>query len=228
MDACAPSGNPDPSAPMSVSRHWPLALAVLLLAGLWSGPLVELSSVSFTAHMALHLALVLVAAPLLALGLARAGVLRGVRFGPGLALVFSLIEMLAVWSWHAPALHAAAALRPGPFALQQASFLGAGVLVWIPGMADRSRAGAASGTLAMAASFTHMSMLGVLLAVAPGLIYAPGLCGGAFGLDALTDQRLGGALMAIVGGLAYLAAALWFAARLLGGTTDGRSRPVAD
>ena len=200
---------------MSLLRHWPLLLGAGFLAAVWSGPLVRLSAISFTAHMALHLALVLVAAPLLALGLARAGMLRGVRFGAGVALAFSLIEMLAVWSWHAPALHAAAALRPVPFALQQASFLGAGLLVWLPGLADRSRAGAAAGALALAASFTHMTMLGVLLTIAPGQIYAPGLCGGAFGLDALSDQRLGGALMAVIGGLVYMAGAVWFAAGLL-------------
>ncbi len=200
---------------MNLLRHWPLLLAAGLLAALWSGPLVRLSSVSFTAHMALHLALVLMAAPLLALGLARAGALSGVLFGPGVALGFSLVEMLAVWSWHAPALHAMAALRPGAFALQQASFLGAGLLVWLPGLADRTRVGAAAGALALAASFTHMTMLGVLLVIAPGLIYAPGLCGGAFGLDALTDQWLGGALMAVVGGLVYMAGAVWFANGLL-------------
>lgn len=47
-------------------------------------------------------------------------------------------------------------------------------------------------------------MLGVLLALAPKLIYAPELCIGGFGLDRLDDQRLSGALMAVGGGLPYL------------------------
>ena len=190
-----------------------------MLAALWGGPLRELSSVSFSAHMILHLGLVLVAAPLLAVGLARAGALRGARLGIGAALALSAVEMAVVWSWHAPVLHAAAAVRPAAFALQQASFLGAGLLVWFPGLADRSRAGGAAGALALGTSFTHMTMLGVLLAVSPALVYPDGLCGGAFGLDPLADQRLGGALMATVGGLVYLAGAMWFAARLL---EDGR------
>ena len=196
-------------------HNWPLGLSVAVLVGLWSGPLAPLSGVSFTAHMALHLGLVLVAAPLLALGIARLGVFRGVRLGPGSALAFAAVEMLAVWAWHAPAMHAAAALRAWAFALQQASFLGAGLLVWLPGLADRGRGAAAAGALAMAASMTHMTMLGVLLAVAPRLVYPDSLCGGAFGLDPLSDQRVGGALMALAGGLVYLAGALWFTSRLL-------------
>ena len=84
------------------------------------------------------------------------------------------------------------------------------------GIADGGRRAAAAGALATAASFVHMSMLGVLLAAAPGLVYPDALCGGAFGLDPLSDQRVGGALMATLGGLVYMGGALWFTARLLG------------
>ena len=130
--------------------------------------------------------------------------------------------MLVVWSWHTPALHLAAALSGPAFALQQLSFLGVGMLVWLPGLANTGRRAAAAGTVALLGSFIHMTMLGVLLALTPGQIYALGICGGAFGLDALTDQRLGGVLMALGGGLGYLSGALWFAARLLG--SDPASR----
>jgi putative membrane protein len=193
-----------------------------LLAALWAGPLPALASVSFTAHMALHLVLVMIAAPLAVVALARAGALGRTRFGPGAALGFAGVEMLVIWSWHLPALHTAAALGGAAFALQQACFLLAGMLVWLPGLSHGGRRAAAGGTLAMLGSLTHMTMLGVLLALAPGAIYPPGLCGGAFGLDALTDQRLGGLLMALVGGAVYTGAALIFAARLLG---DPAARP---
>lgn len=167
-------------------------------------------------HMALHLGLVLGAAPLAVVALARTGALRHARFGPGAALAFSGIEMLVVWSWHTPALHLAAALGSPAFASQQVSFLVAGMLVWLPGLANAGRRAAAAGTLAMLGSFTHMTMLGVLLALTPKQLYDVGVCGGAFGLDALTDQRLGGIMMALGGGLGYLAGGLFFAARLLG------------
>ncbi len=204
-----------PVRPGAVHRLWPAAALTALLLALWAGPLPRLATVSFTAHMGLHLALVLVAAPLAGLALVRAGALGRVRFGAGTALAFTGVEMLVVWSWHAPALHEAAALNDAAFALQQASFLLAGMLVWLPGVADRSRGAAAAGTLAMFGSFTHMTMLGVLLALAPGLVYPAGLCGGAFGLDALADQRVGGAMMALGAGSVYLVAGLVFAARLL-------------
>lgn len=208
-------------------RAWPAAAVLVLLVALWSGPLPRLASVSFTTHMALHLALVLVAAPLAVIALARAGALRSAHFGVGAALAFSGFEMLIVWSWHMPALHLVAALSGPAFILQQASFLFAGMLVWLPGLSETgrrggSRRGAAAGAVAMLGSFAHMTMLGVLLALTMEPLYAPGLCGGAFGLDAITDQRLGGIMMAIGGGLGYLGGALFFSARLLG-SEPGRS-----
>ena len=165
-------------------------------------------------HMVLHLGLVLVAAPLLALGFGRAAARPGLPFGIAAALIFPLVEMLVVWAWHIPALHAAAALRPGAFALQQLTFLLAGLLVWLPGLGTGRRA-AASGAVALVASFVHMTMLGVLLALAPEPIYPAEVCGGAFGLDTLADQRLGGAIMAVAGGLVYLCGAIWSMSRLL-------------
>jgi putative membrane protein len=165
-------------------------------------------------HMVLHLGLVLVAAPLLALGLARMAATREMRFGVLAALGFSLVEMLVVWAWHIPALHAAAALRPDAFVLQQATFLLAGLLVWLPGLGS-GRGAAAAGTAALVASFVHMTMLGVLLALAPEPIYPAEVCGGALGLNPLADQRAGGALMAVTGGFAYLCGAIWQLARLI-------------
>ena len=123
--------------------------------------------------------------------------------------------MLVVWSWHTPAMHLAAALSGPAFALQQTSFLVVGMLVWLPGLTDGSRLTAASGTVAMVGSFTHMTMLGVLLALTTRPLYASGICGGAFGFDALTDQRLGGIAMALGGGIGYLTGALCFAMRLI-------------
>lgn len=206
----------------ALRRSWPAFAAIGLLVALWSGRLPLLASISFTAHMALHLALVLVAAPLAIIALARTGVLRHVQFGIGAALAFSGFEMLVVWSWHTPALHLMAALSSPAFALQQVSFLIAGMLVWLPGLANGDRRSAAAGSVAMLGSFTHMTMLGVLLALTVEPVYAPGLCGGAFGLDALSDQRLGGIIMAIGGGIGYLGGALFFAARFLSSEAGGR------
>lgn len=195
-------------------RLWPLGLAVALLAALWLGPLPEMARRAFSPHMILHLGVAGVAAPLLALGLLRLG-----RWKPGSvvapALLASGLEMAVVWGWHAPALHEAAALNDLAFVGQQASFLAAGAAVWLASVAGRSRAAAGVGAVAMLFTFMHMAMLGMLLTLAPRLLYPPELCLGAFGLDPLDDQRLGGALMAVGGGLPYLAGGVFLAWRCL-------------
>lgn len=207
---------------------WPLALGLALLGLLWAGPLPVWARLAFTGHMVLHLGVMVLAAPLLALGLAR---WVGPRAGGGwlpLAIAASVAELAVVWAWHAPAAHQAAALRPGLFWLQQASFLAVGLAVWLPGFAGAGRAAAGAAVLAMAMSLMHMSMLGALLTTAPRLIYSPDLCGGAFGLGPLDDQRLGGVLMAVGGGLPYLLGGLAFAWRLLDtGGAEGTGGPPA-
>jgi putative membrane protein len=125
--------------------------------------------------------------------------------------------MVAVWGWHAPALHTAAALDGRVFVVQQASFLAAGMVVWLVGFSGRSRAASGIGALAMMVTFMHMAMLGVLLTLAPGLLYPPEICLGAFGLDRLADQRLGGGLMAVGGGMPYLFGGLVLAHRFIAG-----------
>jgi putative membrane protein len=54
-----------------------------------------------------------------------------------------------------------------------------------------------------------MTMFGMMLTLAPILLYDPDLCRGAFGLDRLQDQHLGGVLMAVGGGLPYLIGTGW-------------------
>ncbi len=198
-------------------RLWPLACAALALAALWAGPLPELARVSFSAHMILHLGVMFGAAPLLAFGLARQG-LAGRAASGKVAIAASLFELAVVWVWHVPGLHEAAVLSRSAFAVQQASFLVAGTLVWLPGFGP-TRAAAGAGALALMMSFMHMSMLCVLLVAAPAPIYPDGICGGAWGLDALSDQRLGGVLMALGSGLPYLAGSAALLLRFL--TEDG-------
>ena len=53
-----------------------IVTGLLCLAGLWLGPLPGLAAQSFSAHMLLHLGVMSLAAPLLALGLARGGLRR--------------------------------------------------------------------------------------------------------------------------------------------------------
>ena len=195
-------------------RLWPLAAGLLVLAALWAGPLPELSRTSFSSHMILHLGLVVLAAPLLAIGLSRWRPLPRQAPLVGLGILAAVVELAVVWGWHAPAMHEAAAFSPAIFVLQQGSFLAAGLLVWLPGLAS-GRGSAGAGVLAMLMSFMHMSMLGVLLATTPRLLYSPLVCAGGFGLTPLQDQQLGGVLMATTGGLSYLAGGVYSAFRFV-------------
>ena len=138
---------------------------------------------TFAMHMAVHLGLVAVAAPLLAAWTAGGRLDPADRWPRGwLAtawwpLLASVLEFLVVWAWHAPVLHALARKQP--------------------------------------AVMLHMTLLGVLFASAPRVLYDHGAAHGA--AMALQDQQLGGVLMLAIGGVAYLGGALWLLRRLLRG-----------
>ncbi len=166
--------------------------------------------------MILHLGVVVVAAPLIAVGLARCGLGPGPFRRPlAVAAAATAFEALVVWGWHLPALHEAAARDTPMFLAQQASFLLAGTVLWLAAFSGTSRAAHGIGAVAMFLGFMHMGLLGALLTLAPALLYAPDVCLGAFGLAPLDDQRLGGVLMAVGGGLPFLAGGLVLAARVL-------------
>jgi putative membrane protein len=189
-----------------------------VLAVLWFGPLSGMTSSSFTAHMTVHISVVAIAAPLIAIGLA------GTRYDPVAAapaifapLPASIIEFLVVSAWHTPILHHAARTNGPVFAAEQLTFLASGLLLWLAavgGAAGTRRWRAVAGAGALLFTSMHMTLLGALFALTPRPLYAHGGTG-AFGLSALNDQHLGGTIMLIVGGASYLTGGLWLAARAL-------------
>lgn len=194
-----------------------LALGLAALGVSWLGPLARLMPGPFSAHMAMHMGVVAVAAPLVALGVAGGRLDPALRF-PALfaAVPASLLEFLVVWAWHAPALHHAARHSAIGFALEQGTFLLSGLLVWTSSVGGDSRDGAraGSGVLALLLTSMHMTLLGALLALPPRPLYLhAGEPGGA--LSPLADQHLGGAIMLLVGGVSYLAGGLWLVVRFL-------------
>lgn len=198
-----------------MSRGWPLAAGLLPLAWLWLGPLPEMARRGFSAHMILHLGVMVVAAPLIVIGLLQlVPSARSPRHLLRAAIAASALDFVVVWGWHAPAMHEAAAWSEPIFALQQLSFLVAGLVLWWVCLAGDDRKSLAIGGLAMLFTSMHMAMLGVLLVLAPALVYAPQFCRGGFGLDPLSDQQFGGGLMALFGALPYVVAGAWLASRL--------------
>jgi putative membrane protein len=209
-----------------------LALVVALVS-----PLDPLGARLFSAHMLQHELLMLVAAPLLVLGRPLAawtwafspaqrqtlGRWTRVRWWAATwalltdALAAWALHALALWLWHVPQLFEAALRNNGLHVLQHASFLVTALLFWwaVLGGDPRSR----SGGFAMAYLFTtmmHTGALGALLTLAPTPWYPSyAAASGALGLDPVEDQQLGGLVMWVPGGLAYLAAGLAVVARLL-------------
>ena len=209
-----------------------LLSGVAALAAAWLGPLPELARQSFAAHMTLHMTVVAVAAPLVAIGLAGTAA-DPVRRMPGLfaPLPAALIELLVVWSWHAPVFHAAARHATHMLVIEQASFIAAGLLLWLAvlgGDREDQRARLGAGVGALLFTSMHMTLLGALFALANRPLFAHAFTGPA-ALSPLPDQQLGGTIMLLVGGASYLAGGLGLTARLLrpstAAATVGRELP---
>jgi putative membrane protein len=220
------------------------ALGWLALAAALVSPIDALGGSLFWVHMVEHELLMVVAAPLLvtarpleawtwALPRAWRGALA--RFGRSrpLGALWRVItdpfgawtlHAVALWVWHAPALFDAALANESVHVAQHASFLATALLFWWSVLARARPAGHA-----MASLFTtmlHTGALGALLTLAPSAWYSAYRAStAAFGLDALEDQQLGGLVMWVPAGLAYLAAGLWIAARWLGEPAARQSRP---
>jgi putative membrane protein len=199
-------------------RVW-LILGLLALAAAWLGPLPQLARSAFFAHMTMHMGVVALAAPVLALGAAGRR-LDPVRKAPKLfaPVPASILELVVVWAWHAPALHHAARHSAAWLVVEQGMFLLSGLFVWLSafgGDSARGRSRRAAGVVGLLLTSMHMTLLGALLALSPRPLYTH--AGGFAGLAPLEDQHLGGAIMLIAGGVSYLAGGLWLTVGLLRG-----------
>lgn len=194
-----------------------LIAGCLTLVAAWLGPLPAMARHAFFAHMTMHMAVVAVAAPLLALGIAGSR-LDPVRKLPALfsPIPASVLELLVVWAWHAPGLHHAARHSALGLIAEQSSFLLSGLLVWLSafgGSLPRAGSRSAAGVVGLLLTSMHMTLLGALLALSPRPLYdhAESMAG----LTPLEDQHLGGAVMLLVGGISYLAGGVWLTSSLL-------------
>lgn len=193
---------------MLVTRQLSVGLGSMVLALAWAHLGGASGHQPFAVYMAAHMAVVAIAAPLLALGVAGGRwdpVGRWPRAFPPLGA--SLAELLVVWAWHTPALHALARQQTWGLMLEQASFLAAGLYLWISVLAGDAGQRRGVGVVALLLTAMHMTLLGALLALAPRPLYesvhlVPGL-------SAVDDQHVGGAVMLILGAASYLVAGVW-------------------
>jgi putative membrane protein len=193
---------------MLVTQRVTVGLGVLVLAFAWAHLGGASEHQPYSAYMAAHMAVVAIASPLLALGAAGSSwdpVRRWPRLFPPLGASFG--ELIVVWAWHAPALHALARTQRWALVLEQASFLTAGLYLWISVLGGDAEQQRGAGVIALLLTAMHMTLLGALLALAPRPLYES--VHAVAGLSALDDQHLGGAVMLILGAAAYLIAGVW-------------------
>ncbi len=197
-------------------------LAVLLLA--LESPIDLLSQSLFWMHMIQHMLLLLVAAPLLVAGAPWLPVWQGLPgpvrrwLGPraapflqsglgrrlGRAATAPLVGLGLfagdLWAWHLPVLFDLTLRNELVHHVEHISFVGVGLLYWatvidspplVPRLAAPARIGALFGGI------LACWVLAILLAIAPGPLYAPyaRLADRPGGGSALADQRLGAGIM---------------------------------
>jgi putative membrane protein len=216
---------------------------VALVAALVS-PIDALGTLLFSAHMVQHEILMVVAAPLLVIGrpLAvwtwglparwRPGAGRAVRWAPVAAAwqllthpgVAWALHGVVLWAWHMPALFEAALASTGMHTLQHTSFFASALFFWWAPLGSASRRSQGTSMFYLFTTMVHTAALGALLTLSPALWYpAYAATSPAFGFDPLEDQQLGGLIMWVPAGLAYLVVGLALAARWLGADTGERS-----
>jgi putative membrane protein len=222
----------------------------LFLAGSLISPLHSLGEVLFSAHMAQHEILMLVAAPLLVLSRPLVPMLWGLPItwrralgqwskGPRVQRVWRSISQpsvawgihaVALWLWHAPQLFQATLSNEWIHSAQHLSFFGSALLFWWSLFYAHGRASYGAGFLYIFTTAVHMSILGALLTFARTVWYpAYAFSTKAWGLTPLEDQQLGGLIMWIPAGVVYLAAGLaLFALWLRESDVIARQRSYAD
>jgi putative membrane protein len=189
--------------------------AVLVMA--CAGHLGRLADMLFSVHMAQHLLLIAVAAPLLVLGGLEVKI-------PPLAGWALFITVFLFWHW--PAAFQWAARRPVTELLELASILAAATCFW-SGVLGHNRLNDGARALLVMTAAILTDLPGVVMLFAPTAICVmPHENAARFGLTPLSDQQLAGLLMWVPANLVFFGIATFLFARWigLGSVREGRSR----
>jgi putative membrane protein len=177
---------------------WLVAAAALL------SPLCALSVALFSARVGQHMVLILVAAPLIAMGLPRAPAWHhGARLWVSSGVFFA-----ALWYWHMPVPYDATFRSTWIYWAMHLTLFGSGIFLWRELLDHPARQTAqvlAAGTL----TFMQMGLLGAVLTLAERSMFQWHLITTqVWGLTPLQDQQLGGAIMWVPGIVLFLCIAV--------------------
>jgi putative membrane protein len=195
-----------------------LAIGVAALWLVVASPVAHLDHHLLTAHMAQHLVLMLLVAPLILLG--APSIIS--RWRPPPALCW-LAGTLTVIVWHVPAIFELALRSHFWHEFEQASFFIAGLLFWWPFVRLRQRTVSSGWSVPLYLFFATLpcDALSAFLTFCGHVVYPHYLMGsGHFRLTALEDQELAGALMWVTVTFAYLVPALLVTTQLLSGERE--------
>jgi cytochrome c oxidase assembly factor CtaG len=242
---------------LSAMRALSFCAGIVVLWLALASPLEELADTSLTAHMIEHLLLMSAVPPLLLAGWPVVPLLRGtplwlrrpllhplLRSTSVRAAIHRLDSMILAWAlmnlsllaWHVPAAYDFALQNEHWHEFEHACFLLTSLLFWWVLLRPWPAAGRGdSGWMPifyLVAADVINTALSATLAFVGHPVYGYYLTQkNALGLDSLTDQQTGAAIMWVFGSIAFLVPALILAGRLLsgphsnqtGGTQSGRS-----
>ena len=204
-----------------VAKRWQAACFAagwLTLVVALVSPVDALGGILFSAHMAQHELLMIVAAPLIVLGRPLVVMLWalpaawrasfGWAFGNAWwnsAVTATLLHAVALWVWHVPALYEATLRSDFIHALQHVSFFFTATLFWWALIHGRyGRLGYGAAVVYVFVTAAHSGALGALITFAPDLWYPIyGARTAAWGLRAIEDQQLAGLIMWIPAGMLF-------------------------
>lgn len=216
------------AAPHQLNRR-----AVFFIAGLATlflaliSPLDAISGALFSAHMTQHMLLIVVAPPLLALGVSPGSFMLGLappirkelgrwwhatrHLKPAWHVLTQpwvawALNVLTVWIWHAPGLYQLTLENEALHMLAHFGFMGTSLLFWWvtirPGGSDPA-------VISLFTMSLQCGLLGALITFAPTPWYVHyATTTQVWGLSPLEDQQLAGAIMWIPVGAVYTLAAL--------------------
>ncbi|MGC2782286.1 MAG: cytochrome c oxidase assembly protein [Roseiarcus sp.] len=190
------------------------ALGWLILTLAFITPLCNLSVALFSARVTQHMAIVLLAAPMIARGLMPTHSFGRLWLPNMFALGATFVFAAIFWVWHSPAFYDETLRNNVVYWTMHVTTVAAALALWTAVFASS----AAVAFLLLFATGLQMSLLGALLTFAGAPLFSVHqFTTAAWGLTWLQDQQLGGLVMWIPAGLlltGYSALALGAALRL--------------